>query len=216
MLIYPGSLPRVLPLIPLSRGILVPRSELHIPITDFAQLSSFIESIKGDSYVGVIQFRRENASEMMEDPLFGCGCTGRVLDIQENDENQLVFSLQGVCRFEIEQELPSEKNIRRALVSYEKFRADVVQEADFAFDRERLMFVLKPYFKKIHIHPDWQELSKTSNERLLTLLMMMCPFEASEKQALLETVGYEAQSKLVTSLVEMDAFQPEHQTAVFH
>jgi Lon protease-like protein len=218
MLLPPGaSLPRILPLLLLSKGILVPRSELNIQIIDLGHFSVCIEAMKWDGYIGVVQLCESTALDGMgAEPIFRCGCMGRILDLQDRDNGQLVLVIQGICRFEIEQELALERQVRRALVSYDRFKADVVQEADFSMDRKRLMAALKQYFKKVRVQANWEELSKTSNEKLIATLMMLCPFESSEKQALLETVGYEAQSRLVMSLIEMEAFHCQEQSPIYH
>lgn len=208
-----GELPQVLILLPLKGGILIPRAELQFPVSNLENLSSISEAMKGDRYIGVVQLR-EDLNEAKPDPVFRCGCVGRIHDLQENDEGQLMFSVCGICRFEIKQELPAYKACRRVLVSYDKYETDIVHEADFTFDRDRLISALKIYCKKLRIKPNWKELDRTSNERLVTMLMMICPFDAHEKQALLETVGYAAQSKLVTSLIEMDTFA--HDSLMYH
>ena len=40
-------------------------------------------------------------------------------------------------------------------------------------------------------------------ERLITSIAMVCPFEPSEKQALLEAADLEARAGLLTAIVEM-------------
>ena len=47
----------------------------------------------------------------------------------------------------------------------------------------------------------------SADERLVTCLSMICPFEASEKQALLEAPTLIERSKVLTALVEMSARQ---------
>jgi Lon protease-like protein len=184
---------------PLQGGILLPRSELQIPFADVSDLSSVLSSSMANGTIGVVQAETRNG-----DSLFRCGCAGKTFDVQEVDDIGFVLSITGICRFEIESELEFDGKCRRAVVSYEKYEADIVQEADFLLDRERLLSVLRTYCKKLNIVPNWKEIEGISNERLLTMLMMLCPFDSKEKQTLLETVGYTEQSKLITSMMEMD------------
>jgi Lon protease-like protein len=194
-----GDLPKILPIMPLPGGILLPRSELQVPFSDVSNLSSVLGSSASNGTIGVVQSENRNG-----ETLFRCGCAGKTFDVQEVEDIGFVLSITGICRFEIESELEFDGKCRRALVSYKKYEADIVQEADFLLDRERLISVLRTYCKKLNIFPNWKEIEGISNERLVTMLMMICPFDSKEKQTLLETVGYTEQSRLITSMMEMD------------
>ncbi|MDR1597946.1 MAG: LON peptidase substrate-binding domain-containing protein [Holosporales bacterium] len=198
------DLPKVLTLLPLHGVILMPRSELKLSISDFGNFLSITDALHSDNYMGLVQFRDDpNAPS---DDVFRYGCAGRIWDIGESGDGQLVLVVRGVCRFEIVRELPPEGAKRAVEVSYDKYPTDIVHEADFSFDRQRLMRALKNYYQKLQFPPNWEELSEMSNERLITLLMMACPFDSRERQALLEMDRYVEQSQLVTSLIELDSF----------
>lgn len=182
----------------------MPRSELQMPMSDINHLASLAEALKGDRYVGIVQMRR--ASKDSKCPsLFPSGCLGKVLSIQERDDGGASFTLRGLCRFDIVQELPKEFPCRKAVVNYDKYTRDLAHEADFPLDRSRLLEALRRYCVRFPLNPDWNELAEASNERLMTMLMMVCPLSASEKQTLLETVSYAAQSELMASFMEMNA-----------
>ncbi|MDR3285124.1 MAG: LON peptidase substrate-binding domain-containing protein [Holosporales bacterium] len=199
-----NDLPDILPIMPLHGVILLPRSELQVPLADIGNFASVIfGGLKGSNYIGVVQVD-DNDNEKNDEAIFRCGCVGKILDIQEFGDVGLVLSILGICRFEIEKEFDIDGTCRKAVVSYKKYESDIVEEADFELDRKKLISVLKTYFKKMNILPNWGEIKGTSNERLVTMLMMICPFDSNEKQALLETVGYTEQSKLITSIMEMD------------
>ncbi|MDR0631593.1 MAG: LON peptidase substrate-binding domain-containing protein [Holosporales bacterium] len=196
------SLPSVVTLLPLRGLILVPRSELRLPISDFSSLAMVTSAIRCGSYVGVVQLRDKDGEN---EDVFRCGCVGRVSDCHESNDGQLAFVVQGICRFEIIKELPREQNARQAEVSYDKYQLDVVREVDYSFDRERLLDVLKRCCSKFPVIPQIDELAAMSNEKLISMLMMVWPFDPYEKQALLETEHVLAQSNLITSLLELDA-----------
>lgn len=199
--------PKVLPLLPTSDSILLPRSEIQLPVSDFHHLTTLAETIKKDRYVGVVQIRQTRPPSRCA-PVFPCGCLGRILAVQDPEEGSMFFTVRGLCRFDIVQELPETFPCRKAVVSYDKYTRDLAQEADFTLDRTRLLEALRRYCTRFSLEPDWHELAEASNEKLLTMLMMVCPFSASEKQTLLETVSYAAQSELMTSFMEMNALQP--------
>src|SRR5215469_8500687 len=72
-----------------------------------------------------------------------------------------------------------------------------------AFDRERLMRGLKGYFQQHQISADWSAINSVPGERLVTSVAMVCPFEPSEKQALLEASDLNERARLLTAMVEM-------------
>ena len=54
----------------------------------------------------------------------------------------------------------------------------------------------------IDLSPNWDEIQRISNEKLITALTMVCPFQPNEKQAILEVPSLQEQSRLVQALLE--------------
>jgi Lon protease-like protein len=54
---------------------------------------------------------------------------------------------------------------------------------------------------------------KTPGERLVTSIAMICPFEPSEKQALLEAPRFAERARLLCAVVEMAAADLPHDGA---
>ncbi len=50
-----------------------------------------------------------------------------------------------------------------------------------------LLQILRHYFEVKGFSADWKQLESCGDERLVTSLAMICPFEVAEKQALLES-----------------------------
>ena len=66
-----------------------------------------------------------------------------------------MISLTGVCRFEVEAELPFDRPYRRVQANWQKFHADLTpDEAAADIKRARLMSVLQNYFKLQNIDAD--------------------------------------------------------------
>lgn len=210
------DLPTLIPLLPLHGAVLLPRSQLPIPIFEVDYLSMIAESIKSHHMIGVVQPILKNLNVEENLPLFKSGCLGKIIDINEAEENLLIITLSGVVRFDIVEELPLEHDYRRAIVSYDRYVQDRVEEVDFSFDRLRLLKALKDYFKTMDITANWQEINKTSNEKLITSLAMICPFEAREKQAILESPTLKEQSQIITTMIEMAALVNPEKPAVCH
>jgi len=111
--------------------------------------------------------------------------------------------LRGVCRFDVEEELSSTRGYRPAIADWSRYRTDLAPEDPLSIDRARLLPSLKSYFKLHDISADWNAIEASADERLVTCLSMICPFEASEKQALLEAPTLAERSRILTTLVEM-------------
>jgi Lon protease-like protein len=67
---------------------------------------------------------------------------------------------------------------------------------------------LRLFFKVHGISADWDAIIETPDERLITSLAMICPFEPCEKQALLEADDLCERSRVLTALIEMAVIDP--------
>ena len=91
---------------------------------------------------------------------------------------------------------------RRARPDFSDFRNDLAEAPDGLIDRERLLVGLRGYFELQGIEADWESIERTPDDRLVTTIAMVCPFDAAEKQALLESRDLAGRSKLLIGLVE--------------
>ena len=118
-------------------------------------------------------------------PLYRTGCAGRITSFSETAEGHLLITLTGVARFAIAEELPPLRGYRRVVADWSSFADDFVEETEPVADRPRLLTGLKSFFKLHGISAEWQAIEQTPDERLVTTLAMICPFDPTEKQALL-------------------------------
>ena len=91
---------------------------------------------------------------------------------------------------------------RRALVSYAKYRRDMDVTESSGFKRQELFAALQSYLDMKELDTDWKSLEKISDESLVSSLAMMCPFEPSEKQALLEADTLAQRGDILTLLMQ--------------
>jgi len=211
-----SNLPTQIPLFMVRGAILLPKAKLPLPIFDSSHVTMISDCLTGNRLLGLVQ---PNASIRMGTDLddlsvFQIGCLAKVIDVIEPEEGKLVAELEGVARFRLVHQENSEDGYPIATVDYAPFASDLIEEIDFTMDRPRLYKALKPYFDRLDISPNWEEIDKTSNHRLLTALSMACPLPPSEKQALLETESIQEQSQVMTTLLEMAALdrQPDYTT----
>lgn len=195
-------LPRELPVFPLPGVLLLPRGRLPLNIFEPRYLAMVEDALGADRMIGMIQ-PTDPASRAKAPPLYETGCAGRITSFSETEDGRLLITLTGVCRFVALRELPCGRGYRRVQPAWERFAGDLNGEAQGAIDRERLVGGLKGYFKAQGISANWEAIDGTPDERLVTSLAMICPFEASEKQALLEAPDLTERAKLLIALIEM-------------
>lgn len=196
-------LPASLPIFPLAGVLLLPRGILPLNIFEPRYLNMIEDALGADRMIGMIQPCKNGAGAGPEPSLYGMGCAGRVTAFEETDDGRILISLSGVSRFRVEGEIPTTRGYRRANVDWADFEDDLRPVDDGTFDRDALLKSLKAYFKSQGIEASWEALKETPDERLVTSLSMICPFEPSEKQALLEAGTLEDRAKVLTALVEM-------------
>jgi Lon protease-like protein len=71
------------------------------------------------------------------------------------------------------------------------------------------MQALKNYFKKKTIDADWSAINSMEDTQLITTLAMICPFSATEQQALLVANEIEDRAATMISLLEMASHQAD-------
>ena len=212
------SLPAVVPLFPLRGAVLLPRATLPLHVFETKYKSLVEDVIDSHSFVGLVQpIESEIEAPPTKTAFFKSGSLGRIVSTGELEEDRMLVVVSGVCRFEIIQELKdAKKDYRQAIVNYDRYSFDLVEESDIGIDRGSLLSALKKYFHGQDIIPDWDEIDKVSNEKLITALAMVCPFEANERQALLEAPTLKDQSQTITTLLEMASISSTASDSVLH
>ncbi|MEC8288176.1 MAG: hypothetical protein VX007_01000, partial [Pseudomonadota bacterium] len=61
----------------------------------------------------------------------------------------------------------------------------------------------KNYFAANQVDANWDAIKDTPTDQLVTALAMMCPFQPSEKQALLEASSLIDRADVMVALLEM-------------
>ncbi len=193
------ELPRIIPIFPLSGALLLPQGKLPLNIFEPRYLQMTEDAIAAERVIGMIQ------PENNEEPptIFGTGCMGRITSFSETDDGRLLITLSGMCRFNIIEELPLVNGYRRVVADCHRYRNDLSTDHEAEIPRERLLEALRGYLVLKHVDANWEAIEKTDDLNLVTSLAMMCPFEASEKQALLEADAVSDRADIMVTLLEM-------------
>ncbi len=97
---------------------------------------------------------------------------------------------------------------RRVVADYTPFADDLLADDDMApaqrrMDRDALIATLRRYLDTRGLAADWDEVAKTPDSALIAVLAQTCPFEANEKQALLEASSLAERCAMMTAVMEM-------------
>jgi uncharacterized protein len=196
------QLPEIVPIFPLTGVLLLPRGKLPLNVFEPRYLAMTEDALSGNRMIGIIQ-PSDPLSRASVPPVYPIGCAGRITSFSETDDGRYLITLTGVCRFETVRELPIVRGYRRVDVSWERFATDLEEPGPALFDRARLVEGLRTYFKIQGISANWDAIESTPDERLVTSLAMICPFEPSEKQALLECGSLSERASMMIAIIEM-------------
>lgn len=197
-------LPRILPIFPLDGVILLPRGHLPLQVFEPRYLNMIDEALGKGRVIGMIQPRFSQTHPIPDDAeLFATGCAGRIVSFAEGEDNRLLITLRGLCRFRVSEELAPLKGFRRIRPDFTPFVADLADPQPPRVDRPRLLGAARGYLALKDISCDWNAVDNATDEALVLSFAMMCPFETREKQALLECASTEQRASLLISLFEM-------------
>ncbi len=202
------ELPKEMAIFPLGGALLLPRGRLPLNIFEPRYLSMVQDALAMPArMIGMIQPVEAAAAEG-EPGLYRVGCGGHISSFSETEDGRMLITLTGICRFTIINELRERNGYRAVAPDWQEFISDFEEELEADIDRPRLLTALKEYFKHHNIDANWDAIDHTPDDRLVTSLAMICPFEDSEKQALLEANGLHMRTELMTTMIEMALLEP--------
>ena len=201
-----ASLPRAIPIFPLAGALLLPRGQLPLNIFEPRYLEMVRDAMSQMRIIGMVQ-PTDPSTGIYEPDVYETGCAGRITAFKEADDGRYLITLTGICRFSIVDECDSRATYRTVTVSYDAFARDLETGGRPTLDRERILPALRAYLEIHDMSAVFQSLEELPGELLITALSMLCPFEPSEKQALLEADSQSERGRIVTALLEMAALQ---------
>ena len=210
------NLPASLPVFPLGGVLLLHYGRLPLNIFEQRYLAMTDDALRSERLIGIIQPTSEVEGQQKFPPLYKTGCAGRITAFSETDDGRYLVTLLGICRFDVEHEVDSTRGYRRVVPNWEPFRSDVVKRDKFDIDKERLLVALRGYFEKKAIDADWEAINRMNNVQLITTLAMICPFNATEQQALLVAEKIEDRASTMISLLEMASHEGDEIKDVKH
>ena len=200
------NLPKNIPLFPLNKVLILPRSKLPLNLFENRYLHMFDHALCHGRLIGIIQPKESSPSnKQIKNPkLYDIGCAGLITAFSQTNDNRYEIILKGICRFKIVSEEKILKGFRRANICWDVFKEDFKQKKlDKTSNRKEFESLLKSYLNKSSIQADWDAIQATDDEGLVNSISMGCPFDVSEKQALLEAKCINDRMSVLNSLMQM-------------
>tara|TARA_B110000003_G_scaffold14036_1_gene13874 strand:+ start:175 stop:822 length:648 start_codon:yes stop_codon:yes gene_type:complete len=183
-----NNLPKKIPVFPLSNFIIFPKTTVPLNIFESRYINMINDSMKSDKLIGMIQPLSLNNIGQTDPDLHRVGCLGKIISFKETENEHYLIELKGIIRFEIINEVKSEKKYRECEINFKRFNHDLndnKEQLKFS-DLELIFKDLKKLFEKRGFIINWKELEKQSLNETINALAMASPFTLEEKQALLE------------------------------
>ncbi|MEQ8194185.1 MAG: LON peptidase substrate-binding domain-containing protein [Rhodospirillales bacterium] len=198
------NLPSTLPIFPLTGVLLLPRGQLPLNIFEPRYLAMTEDALGRGRCIGMVQPKEAGNERNRENPpVYETGCAGRIVSFSETGDGRYLITLLGVTRFRISEELGLRRGYRRAVPDYAPYAADRTASRRHLPERDGRLDTIRSYFSLRRIEADWSSIEDAPDEALVNSLAMLCPFEPSEKQALLECAGLTERNDLLMSLMKM-------------
>jgi|TARA_B100001094_G_scaffold171042_1_gene165433 Lon protease-like protein len=206
------ELPSRLAIFPLTGAVLFPQTQLPLNIFEPRYIQMIDEVLSTpDRIMGMIQ-PNLSKTDLKSNELKKVGCAGRISSFSETGDGRYLVTLTGLIRFEIAQELDTTTPYRQIMTNYENYQEDLKPSNTENIDRKNLLFLIKKYLEQKNLLIDWEIIEQSPTEQLINYSGVLVPFEAEEKQLLLETKTLFERCKTLESLFQSYQFQNTQDT----
>lgn len=200
------ELPNEFAVFPLPGALLLPRGKLPLNIFEPRYVALTMDALASGRMFGMVQPEPGREGAENGPAIYRVGCLGRLTSFAETEDGRLLVTLTGVIRFRVAEELTMRRGYRRVRGEFAGFEADLEPgDAPIEIDRTALLAALRPYFRARGIDANWDAIEETSDAMLVLTLCMVCPFEAPEKQMLLEAADAQDRAAMLVALLQMGA-----------
>ena len=210
------NLPKTLPVFPLSNFIIFPKTTVPLNIFEPRYIDMINDSMKADKFIGVIQPKYLNDTNKSKPELHNVGCLGKITSFKETEDKRYLIELKGLVRFEIINEIESNKKYREYKVNFENYFDDLeVKKEELKFSDLELIFKdLKSLFEKRGFIINWKALEKQSLDETINALAMASPFTLEEKQVLLEAKSLSIRKSKISEILSTYTYDQYNNTTL--
>ena len=197
------KLPKIIPVFPLSNFIIFPKTTVPLNIFEPRYIEMVNNSMRADKFIGMVQPNITKDYDDANPSLHKVGCLGKITSFKEAEDGRYLIDLKGVIRFEIKNEINSNKKFREFEISCENFLDDLEEKKEnLKFSDLELIFKdLKTLFEKRGFIINWKALEKQSLDETINALAMTSPFSLEEKQVLLEAKNLDIRKTKISEIL---------------
>ena len=209
------NLPNNIPVFPLSNFIIFPKTSVPLNIFEPRYVDMINDSMKSNKLIGMVQ-PKNTYNDEKDIELHKIGCLGKIVGFKETTDSRFLIELRGIIRFEIIDEIFSDKKYREFRISFDKYMEDLNEKKeDLKFSDLELIFKnLRTLFEKRGFIVNWKELEKQSLDETINALAMASPFTLEEKQVLLETKNLSARKAKISEILTTYVFDQYNNTTL--
>ncbi|HQU04186.1 MAG TPA: LON peptidase substrate-binding domain-containing protein [Acidocella sp.] len=209
------ELPKEFAVFPLTGALLLPGGRLPLNIFEPRYLAMVEDSLANGRMFGMVQPDKRLARGDTGPGLYRTGCLGRISSFSETDDGRFLITLAGLIRFSIVEEIEMQSGYRRVRGAFAGFAHDLTattsnDDAAPILNRPVLLAALRRYFAHTGVDANWDAIETMPDHALVVTLCMACPFDAEEKQALLEARDAQQRAQALLALLEINAFDSGH------
>ena len=210
------DLPKKIPVFPLSNFIIFPKTAVPLNIFEPRYIDMINDSMKSNKLIGMIQPKTLKNLMNKIPELHQIGCLGKITTFQETDDGRYLIELKGIIRFEIIEEVLSNKKYRECEVNFKNYYQDLDnKKEDLKFSDLELIFKdLKNLFEKKGYVINWKALEKQSLDETINALAMASPFSLEEKQILLETKNLDLRKTKIAEILSTYSYDNFNNTTI--
>ena len=197
-----NNFPKIISIFPLSNFIIFPNTTVPLNIFEPRYLDMVNDSMKSNKLIGMIQ-PKNTKDENNVPKLHHVGCLGKIISFRETEDGRYLIELKGKIRFQIINEINTDKKYRSVEVDYNNYLNDLSDEKEkLNFSDLELIFKdLKSLFEKRGFIINWKALEKQSLDETINALAMASPFSLEEKQVLLEAKNLELRKDKIAQIL---------------
>ncbi|WP_189587036.1 LON peptidase substrate-binding domain-containing protein [Litorimonas cladophorae] len=196
-------------LFPLSGTVLLPGCDLPLNIFEPRYLNMIDDALRGERLIGMVQSQGSDLAPI--------GGLGRISQFSETEDGRYLVVLKGLKRFRLGEELDVKTPYRQAKLIFDGFEADAdthdAKQTSEALsesgrsDRAALTVAMKSLAKAVGVQVDWDTLKEIPLPLLINQAAMISPFQAEDKQSLLEAATSDERRRLLIGLMHLYAGQ---------
>lgn len=198
------KLPPSLPIFPLPNAVVMPGCQLPLNIFEPRYLNMVFDAFASGRIIGMVQ-PDPTATGGTEESVYRTGTAGRISFFNETSDGRLMIVLNGICRFDLSDEIATIRGYRRVLVDWTRFRCDYDGEQEqTTLGSEAIIALLHDYFARKSLEIDWKAIDSMNTLDLVNRLTGFLPLEIAERQALVEAVSLDERVRILTMLLQYE------------